>query len=140
MRSSPLPGARSRESSADPVDLERRVLRQLCRATLTRAAWAKIARALREYTWRDVEHGLVYAAIQRLGSRDPQTLREQLPAQATRMGFPDIDWQLYFPGAEKPLARPSADRLVRQINRMIRPSRTAAARVQRNAPTAKRGG
>jgi len=140
MRSSPLPGARSRESSPDPVDLERRLLRQLCRATLTHAAWAKIARALREYTWRDIEHGLVYAAIQRLGSRDPQTLREQLPAQATRMGFPDIDWQMYFPGAEKPLARPSADRLVRQINRMIRPSRTAAALVQRNARTAKQGG
>ncbi len=140
MRSSPSPGARSRESSADPVDLERRVLRELCRATLTRAAWAKIGRALREYTWRDVEHGLVYAAIQRLASRDPKTLREQLPAQATRMGFPDIDWQMYFPGAEKPLARPSADQLVRQINRLIGPSRIAAARAQRGARTAKRGG
>ncbi len=116
------------------------MLRHICQARLTRAAWAKIARALREYTWRDVEHGLVYAAIERLGSRDPQTLREQLPAQATRMGFPDIDWQMYFPGAEKPLARPSADQLVRQINRMIRPSRTAAARAQRGGRTAKRGG
>jgi hypothetical protein len=96
MRPSLSPRARSRERSTDPADLERRVLRELCRATLTRAAWAEIARALREYTWRDVEHGLVYAAIQRLASRDPKALREQLPAQATRMGFPDIDWQIYF--------------------------------------------
>ena len=116
------------------------MLRDLCQATLTRAAWAKIARALREYTWRDVEHGLVYAAIQRLSSRDPKTLREQLPAQATRMGFPDIDWLAYFSADEMPAAAPGADRVVRQINRMIRPSRTAAARAQRGARTAKRGG
>ena len=100
MRSAPLPGARSRESSADPLDLERRVLRHLCRARPTRAARTRIARALREYTWRDVEHGIVYAAIARLGSRDPKTLREQLPAQATRMGFPDIDWRIYFDPAQ----------------------------------------
>jgi hypothetical protein len=119
MRSSPPPGARSRESSADPVDLERRVLRQICRARLTRAAWAKIARALRDYAWRDVEHGLVYAAIERLGSRDPKTLREQLPGQATRMGFPDIDWQAYFSADETPVAASSADQIVRQIKRLI---------------------
>ncbi len=89
--------------------------------------WAKISMALREYTWRDVEHGLVYAAIQRLGPQDPKTLREQLPAQATRMGFPDIDWQAYFSAEEKPRATPGADQIVRQINRLIRPPRAAAA-------------
>lgn len=127
MRSSPSPGARSRESSADPVGLERRVLRELCRARLTRAGWTKIARGLREYTWRDVEHGLVYAAIERLGSRDPQALREQLPAQATRMGFPDIDWQAYFSANEKPAATPSADQILRQAKRLIESSRGVAA-------------
>ncbi len=90
--------------------------------------WAKISRALREYTWRDVEHGLVYAAIERLGPHDPKTLREQLPAQATRMGFPDIDWRAYFSVGEKPSATPGADQIVRQIKRLIRPPRTAAAR------------
>jgi hypothetical protein len=128
MRPSPSPRARSRESSADPLDLERRVLRELCRATLTRAAWAEIARALREYTWRDLEHGLVYAAIERLASRDPKALPEQLPAQATRMGFPDIDWQTYFPATEKRLAGPSADHLMRQVKRLIKSSEAAAAR------------
>lgn len=140
MRPAPSPRARSRESPDDPGDLERHVLRELCRARLTPAEWAKITRMLREYAWRDVERGIVYAAIERLGSRDPQTLREQLPAQATRMGFPDIDWQIYFPWAEKRLARPSADQLVRRIDRMMRLSRPAAARVQRGARTAKRGG
>jgi hypothetical protein len=119
MRGSLRPGALSRESPIHPVDLERSVLRQLCRAKLTRPAWAKIARALREYTWRDVEHGLVYAAIERLGSRDPKLLREQLPAQATRMGFPEIDWQAYFSADEGPAAAPSAGRIARQIHRLI---------------------
>lgn len=96
MRSAPPPSARSRKSSADPAELERGVLRLLCHAKLTRSAFAKIVGALREYSWRDVEHGLVYAAIERLGSRDPKELRQELPAQATRMGFPDIDWQNYF--------------------------------------------
>jgi hypothetical protein len=123
MRSSRLPGVRSRESAAARVAVERRVLRQICRAKLTRAARAKIARALREYAWRDVEHGLVYAAIERLGHRDPKTLREQLPAQATRMGFPDIDWQAYFSANQKPAATPSADQISRLIKGLIQPSK-----------------
>jgi hypothetical protein len=128
MRSSPLPIVRTRESSADPVAIERRVLRQICHAKLTHAGWDRIARALGEYTWREIEHGLVYAAILRLGSRDPKTLREQLPAQATRMGFPEIDWQTYFRAAEKPPAGPSVDQLVRPIKRLIASSRAAATR------------
>jgi hypothetical protein len=128
MRPSPSSRARSREPSTDPADLERRVLRHICQSRLTRAAWAEIARALREYTWRDVEHGLVYAAIERLASRDPKALPEQLPAQATRMGFPDIDWQTYFAVTEKRLARPSADHVMRQVKRLIKSSEAAAAR------------
>jgi hypothetical protein len=38
----------------------------------------------------------VFEAIQRLSSSDPKLLREQLPAQTTRMGFPDVSWENYF--------------------------------------------
>jgi len=86
----------ARRSPALRPDLELRLLRQLCHAKLTRAAWARIQRDLDAYAWQDVEHGLVYAAIRRLGVTGPQLLREQLPAEATRMGFPDIEWQTYF--------------------------------------------
>lgn len=123
MRSAPPPSARSREPTADLADPERGMLRLLCHVKLTRSAFAKIVGALREYSWRDVEHGLVYAAIERLGSRDPKALREQLPAQATRMGFPEIDWQTYFSADENPRAARSADQIARQIKRLIRPSR-----------------
>ena len=85
-----------RNSSLDRANLEREILVRLCRVTLTRAARTKIAAALRGYAWHDAEHALVYAAIERLGTRDSATLRHELPAQATRMGFPDIDWQIYF--------------------------------------------
>jgi len=85
-----------RRSPALRADLELRLLRQLCHTKLTRAAWARIQRDLHAYAWQDVEHELVYAAIRRLGVTGPQLLREQLPAEATRMGFPDIDWQTYF--------------------------------------------
>jgi hypothetical protein len=125
MRSAPPLSARSREfPSANPADLERRLLRQLCHARLTRTAWARIARTLQSYGWRDVEHGLVYAAIERLGPCDPKALREQLPAEATRMGFPDIDWRAYFSAGAKG-ARLTARRRRRKTEGVR--SRTAAA-------------
>ena len=126
MRNSPASGARWRRSSPRAVDIERDVLRQLCGARLTRPAWAKIARELREYAWQDIEHEVIYAAIERLGYRDGATLREQLPAQATRMGFPDIDWRRYFSSEGKRSPAPSARGLMRQIERMmaLRPAST----------------
>jgi len=53
-------------------------------------------RALSNHVWQDAEHRVVFEAIQRLSSSDPKLLREQLPAQATRMGFPDVSWDNYF--------------------------------------------
>jgi hypothetical protein len=123
MRNSPERRARSRNFSARPTDLERAFLRQLCHARLTRPAWTRIARELDQYAWRDVEHGLVYAAIQRLGSRDPKMRREQLPAEATRMGFPDVDWEAYFSPAGKRSRPASPAQLARQIRRMMRAAR-----------------
>jgi hypothetical protein len=125
MRNPPGTNARSRDSSVRRTDLERELLRQLCRATLGRRARSRIARELREYEWQDIEHGLVYAAIERLGSLHPKMLAAQLPAEATRMGFPDVDWKEYFsPEGER--SRPlSVAQLARQIRRMMGPTRTA---------------
>lgn len=92
-KSAPPP---SRDSSADTVRFEREFLRGLCHARLTCAAWAKMEARLRAYAWQDAEHALVYAAALRVGAGDPAKLRAEIPAQATRMGFPDIDWAAYF--------------------------------------------
>ncbi|HEX4074943.1 MAG TPA: hypothetical protein VHX49_06060 [Candidatus Acidoferrales bacterium] len=120
MRKSPKRrGARSRGSPVRRSDVERDLLRQLCHARLTRAAWAKIQRGLRAYAWQDVEHGLVYAAIQRLGGvREPQLLREQLPAEATRMGFPDIDWRIYFVSTRTQATPPDIAEIAALIGRL----------------------
>jgi hypothetical protein len=53
-------------------------------------------RELSNHIWQDAEHRVVFEAIQRLSSSDPKLLREQLPAQTTRMGFPDVSWENYF--------------------------------------------
>lgn len=55
-------------------------------------------RELSSYLWRDTEHETVFEAIRALAARGAAGVswREELPAQATRMGFPDLEWSTYF--------------------------------------------
>jgi hypothetical protein len=102
-----------------PLDLESKILRALCSgfdfvaahfsapsatnpsprandpAALT-AKRATILAQLRAHHWQDPEHRVVFEALTLLPGRQASDLREQLPAQATRMGFPDVNWQNYF--------------------------------------------
>ena len=88
----------------DLPDLESRILRALCTSpsqsnspandhASTRAA---ILEKLRAHPWQNPEHRVVFEALTRLPGRPSTELREQLPAQATRMGFPDVNWDHYF--------------------------------------------
>jgi|HubBroStandDraft_6_1064221.scaffolds.fasta_scaffold2659135_1 hypothetical protein len=49
-------------------------------------------------TWSDEEHRVVYqslcAALR--GIAAPIPLGQQMAAEATRLGHPDVDWSLYF--------------------------------------------
>ena len=78
------------------------VLRRLCVTAHTNLLREKILRELSEYVWQGAEHRVVFEAIARLCSSDPSLLREQLPAQATRMGFPDVNWESYFASQNEP--------------------------------------
>jgi hypothetical protein len=86
------------------LDLESRILRALCSAALASSsprvddapARAAILAKLRGHRWQDPEHRVVFEALTSLPGRQAKELREQLPAQATRMGFPDVNWQKYF--------------------------------------------
>jgi hypothetical protein len=86
------------------LDLESRILRALCtespafdtRATHDASARAAILVKLRAHHWQDPEHRVVFEALTLLPGRQSTDLREQLPAQATRMGFPDVNWDHYF--------------------------------------------
>jgi hypothetical protein len=71
--------------------------------------------ALQGYSWRYYEHRVVFGALERVSTRGSLSLREQLPAQAVRMGFPDVDWELYFDcvGAPRDL-----EKLVRELREL----------------------
>jgi hypothetical protein len=78
------------------LELERDTLCALCIRASANARHETVMRELSNHVWQDAEHRVVFEAIQRLSSSDPQLLREQLPAQTTRMGFPDVNWENYF--------------------------------------------
>jgi hypothetical protein len=104
---------------APDLDLETRILRALCSGvdpvaahfsapsatnpspsanapTTATAKRAAILAQLRTHRWQDPEHRVVFEALTLLPGREAAELREQLPAQATRMGFPDVNWEEYF--------------------------------------------
>jgi hypothetical protein len=86
------------------LDLESRILRRLCSEQSAFAApgthhvsgRATILAQLRAHRWQDPEHRVVFEALTALPGRQSTELREQLPGQATRMGFPDVNWDHYF--------------------------------------------
>jgi hypothetical protein len=80
-------------------------------APLTAARTAILAK-LHAHPWQDPEHRVVFEALTLLPRRHATELREQLPAQATRMGFPDVNWQKYFTA---PADDPAVETLVAQL-------------------------
>jgi hypothetical protein len=87
----------SRHHPFDNVpELERRILRSLCGGATSSATWEALASQLVDHMWQEPEHRVVYEALRQIRSRDPKARREQLPAQATRMGFPDVEWTAYL--------------------------------------------
>lgn len=96
-------------------DLERAVLRALCGDAIAAHARGIILRKLASHQWHEAEHRIVYEALQRVDARDGTEIRERLPAQATRMGFPDVNWELYFAA----VARAEGD-VVRMVQELLR--------------------
>ena len=81
----------------EPVALERRVLRLLCTRSSAEPNARGIQSQLATYTWRDPDNRIVFEALGRLApGLGPAQLREELPAQAARMGFPDLNWEIYL--------------------------------------------
>jgi len=85
-----------RDSPKSAVETEREILQALCSTTVGSVDWQRAVRRLARHSWRNPEHEVVYGALRALKAADGQERREQLPAQATRMGFPDVDWPRYL--------------------------------------------
>ncbi len=84
-------------------EIERGILRALCRSAEAGAAPEGSLRELGKYRWHEPEHRVVYEALEEASEHGSRPLREYLPAQAARMGFPDLDWADYF-GPPEPAA------------------------------------
>ncbi|MBZ5694869.1 MAG: hypothetical protein LAN36_05870 [Acidobacteriia bacterium] len=102
MRNRPRPSAPHGSPPEILAGVERRVLRALCGGTSVRALLERIVAELKDYRWSEPEHKVVFEALTRIRSHDLKALQAQLPAQTTRMGFPDVDWTIYLGGAETP--------------------------------------
>jgi hypothetical protein len=81
------------------LNLERKILGALCGLASAREAQAHAAK-MEGYAWLGPEHRIVFEALKPLLARNTKARRDELPAQATRMGFPDVEWRNYL-GAKR---------------------------------------
>jgi hypothetical protein len=79
------------------ASLERQILRWLCAQGNAEVGALRVRQKLEAYSWRDADNRVVFESLTRLASGlTPAQVGEQLPAQATRMGFPDVNWENYL--------------------------------------------
>lgn len=97
------------------TELELAVLRALCALPGGDAARAKPADELKKYRWEHADHRVIYEALIETKNADRETLRRELPAAATRMGFPDIQWERFFAAAATPLPPDRIFELIREL-------------------------
>jgi hypothetical protein len=83
-------------NSSTISELEREILAALCNIELPEASREHAIRALANYEWTMPDHRVIYEALRRAGHWGPGEIRERLKADVTRLGFPDIEWALYF--------------------------------------------
>jgi hypothetical protein len=105
------------------IESERELLRCLWQTGGIADAPSDTLHTLRQYSWVDADHRIVFQALLRLGDASAKSLREQLPAEATRMGFPDIDWNVYWATSINESARnkPLAERILELVAELARP-------------------
>jgi len=89
-------GRRFKLKMDQALALERDILRALCNSRYLPAQRGELLDELVSHTWRSGEHRVVYEALKRSANGEPDSLRAELPAATTRLGFPDIDWGEYF--------------------------------------------
>ena len=82
--------------------LERALLRTICGHALDSKTWEGVQSELSRYQWCEPDHAVVYAAIAKARNGGAADWRSHLPAQTTRMGFPDLDWKVYLAERSEP--------------------------------------
>ncbi len=100
---------------ASPVSIliatEVALLQNLCRDGLQSIS-PDDRTALAHHSWAAPDHEIVFQALSRLANIPAAALRHQLPAEATRMGFPDVAWEKYFVSANECLPSRTTTELI----------------------------
>lgn len=92
-------------------DAERELLRFLANPAAPSRERRKLFVLLSAHAWLDSDHEILFEVIRELFTLNPQRIREHLPAQLARKGFPDVALQFLETaqalgaGAALPLAR-----------------------------------
>jgi hypothetical protein len=97
------------------TELELAVLRLLCVLPGGDALRAKLADELKGYRWEHADHRVIYEALIETDIGDTETLRRELPAAVTRMGFPDVNWERFFAGNAAPVPPDRIFELIREL-------------------------
>ena len=95
--------------------IEIQVLRILCLGTLQGPVGEIAKSLLRGYLWRNSLHQALWNALCAIPSENPEILRQLLPAQMTRLGFPDVEWEEIF--APQSVSKEEAIALMRRMVR-----------------------
>lgn len=108
----------SAESVTTP-ELELTVLRALCTLPRGEAARLKLGDELKEYRWEHADHRVIYEALIEINSANRETLRRELPAAVTRMGFPDIHCERFFTATATPGPPDGIVELIRELKARV---------------------
>jgi hypothetical protein len=82
--------------SRDTKEIERRMLGALCMGPLSLDDRSEALRSLANYDWILPDHRVIYEVLRRSRQRNSAALRENIVAEITRLGFPDIDVEPFF--------------------------------------------
>jgi hypothetical protein len=100
----------------DGRSAETLLIRALCCGTPQGSVKEEGRRLLRNYHWHDEQCHAVYDALMNLPAQNLEILRELLPSELTRRGFPDVEWEDIF--APHLLSRDEVIGLMRRIDEM----------------------
>jgi hypothetical protein len=87
--------ARNTAENSFLLSAERELLQNLCRTGL-KSVSPNDLQALARRSWAAPDHQIIFDSLFRLANISPPALRHQLPAEAARMGFPDVAWDKFF--------------------------------------------
>jgi len=79
-------------------EIERKMLAALCSGSLTLTERQSFLRRLGRYDWHSPDHRVIYTALRRSRQLNRAELRQDVIAEVTRLGFPDVDiTQIFVP-------------------------------------------